>query len=350
MYNGKQVCDAESIQQQLTRILSCEDFDASDRNRRFLEYVVEEAIAGRAERIKAYSIATLVFGKGESFDPQNDAIVRIEAGRVRRALEHYYLTSGLDDPIRISIPRGSYVPVFRSKQIRPGMRDPEDEVLPRTADRSHKPVHRPTIHVAEFVVDGDATELANFGRALTRSVISALTRFTDFTVVGSDCSNGHCETNDIAILRAERDVDFVLSSVVAVDEGFLAVEVLLREASSGRYIWSDSFELGFMSAASVSTRKQIANRIADALGQPSGVIFGYLARSAWADDQDPFEDFQSIIHFYDYWRTLDRDQFEPVRQALERTVERDPHYAEAFACLSQLYSNSVRFGYRRERA
>ena len=79
---------------EVTRILSSKDFDASERNRRFLQYIVEETISGRADRIKAYSIATSVFGRNESFDPQHDAIVRIEAGRMRRSLEHYYLTSG----------------------------------------------------------------------------------------------------------------------------------------------------------------------------------------------------------------------------------------------------------------
>ncbi|MFN7595172.1 MAG: hypothetical protein ACK5PT_00125, partial [Cereibacter sp.] len=77
----------DEIGAQMARVLSSKDFDASDRNRRFLEYVVQEAMAGRADRIKAYSIATTVFGRNEDFDPQQDAIVRIEAGRLRRSLD-----------------------------------------------------------------------------------------------------------------------------------------------------------------------------------------------------------------------------------------------------------------------
>ena len=97
-------------------ILASTDFDTSERNRRFLSYVVEETLAGRPERIKAYSIATSVFGRDERFDPQVDSIVRIEAGRLRRSLERYYLTSGGNDSIRITIPRGSYVPKFSHPQ------------------------------------------------------------------------------------------------------------------------------------------------------------------------------------------------------------------------------------------
>ena len=58
-------------------ILTSTDFDTSERNRRFLSYVVEETLAGRPDRIKAYSIATSVFGRDERFDPQVDSIVRI---------------------------------------------------------------------------------------------------------------------------------------------------------------------------------------------------------------------------------------------------------------------------------
>ena len=102
----------EAVNAAVVRILSSANFDASERNRNFLTYVVEQTLAGRAERIKAYNIATAVFGRDERFDPQLDSIVRIEAGRLRRSLERYYLTDGRDDRLKIEIPRGSYVPVF----------------------------------------------------------------------------------------------------------------------------------------------------------------------------------------------------------------------------------------------
>ena len=102
----------DAIRAALERVLASADFDASERNRNFLRHVVEETLAGRAERIKAYNIATTVFGRDDRFDPQLDSIVRIEAGRLRRSLERYYLTSGRDDPVRIGVPKGSYVPTF----------------------------------------------------------------------------------------------------------------------------------------------------------------------------------------------------------------------------------------------
>ena len=102
----------EAIRAQLDRIQASADFDVPDRAHKFLGYVVEETLAGRADRIKAYSIALEVFGRDSSFDAQADPVVRIEAGRVRRALERYYLTAGQPDEIVITIPKGGYVPLF----------------------------------------------------------------------------------------------------------------------------------------------------------------------------------------------------------------------------------------------
>ena len=73
--------------------------------------MVEELLAGRADRLKGYTLATDVFGRDDSFDPQTDPVVRLEARRLRRALEHCYLTAGRDDPIRIEIPKGGYAPI-----------------------------------------------------------------------------------------------------------------------------------------------------------------------------------------------------------------------------------------------
>ena len=95
--------DAGVVRTELALILTSTAFDASPRNRQFLRYVVEETLSGRADRIKAYAIATAVFGRQADFDPQVDSIVRIEAGRLRRALERFYLMAGPGVGVRITI-------------------------------------------------------------------------------------------------------------------------------------------------------------------------------------------------------------------------------------------------------
>ena len=57
-----------------------------------------------------------MFGRKDDFDALLDPIVRIQAGRLRRSLERYYLLAGKEDPIRIDLPKGTYVPTFRKQE------------------------------------------------------------------------------------------------------------------------------------------------------------------------------------------------------------------------------------------
>lgn len=329
---------SEDIRAQLHRILECDHFDASERNKRFLAFAVEESLQGRADRIKAYSIATSVFGRNDSFDPQQDAIVRIEAGRLRRSLEHYYLTSGKDDPIRIEIPIGSYVPSFLRTE------DMKAEATGLRSDPVAELVRRPLIQVTGF--EGEASSDADtlLARSISRHVIVSLARFTDLTVIGDD-----------PLLRAEasskpsdfgsQEVDFILKGTAAVAEGQLHVDAMLIDARTGRFVWTDYIERDLMIATLPRLRAAVADQIVRAIAQPTGVIFSYTARLGPAESPLRSAAFDNVLRFHNYWRTFDRDEFEPVRLALEQTIISDPKYAEAFACLSQMYTNSVRFGY-----
>ena len=83
----------------------------------FLRYIIEATLHGKQDRIKAYTIAVEVLRRDIKFDPQLDPIVRVEATRLRRAIERYYASTGADDPIIIDLPRGSYIPTFRRREI-----------------------------------------------------------------------------------------------------------------------------------------------------------------------------------------------------------------------------------------
>ena len=79
---------------------------------RLLRYLIEESLSGREERLKGYSIGVDVFNKPKDFDPEMDPIVRIHAGRLRRMLRLYFLETGINDRIRIEIPKGKYIPKY----------------------------------------------------------------------------------------------------------------------------------------------------------------------------------------------------------------------------------------------
>jgi hypothetical protein len=92
--------------------------------RRFLEFVVEETLAGRANQLCEYSIAISVFERDESFEPGLDPIVRNDARRLRQKLLEYYERSKHveDNQVLIEIPKGSYIPVFVSEPRRQPLR------------------------------------------------------------------------------------------------------------------------------------------------------------------------------------------------------------------------------------
>lgn len=108
-----------AVRAQLARILMSPAFIRAPRLRRFLTRVVDEALAGRLENLKEYSLGVDVFDRGEAFDPRADPIVRVDARRLRGAIGAYYNGPGAGDPVEIELPTGSYLPVFR---LRPGAR------------------------------------------------------------------------------------------------------------------------------------------------------------------------------------------------------------------------------------
>lgn len=94
------------------RIAASGIFGASERQLALLRYLVTEELSGRGENLKAYSIGADVLGRGTRFDPGQDAIVRVEIGRLRKSLDLYFATKGRDEPLRILIEKGNYRPRF----------------------------------------------------------------------------------------------------------------------------------------------------------------------------------------------------------------------------------------------
>jgi hypothetical protein len=107
----------DEVLPQLQRILSNERFALADRNSRFLRHVVEKTLEGRASEIKEVVIATEIYGRSNDYDPKVDSIVRVEASRLRSKLQSYYEQQGAQDPVRIKIPKGTYVPQFERFSI-----------------------------------------------------------------------------------------------------------------------------------------------------------------------------------------------------------------------------------------
>jgi tetratricopeptide (TPR) repeat protein len=105
------------IESQLEKILRSDIFTKADSLRRLLRFVVDETVAGRGEDIKEYSLGVSVLGKGDSFDPKADPIVRVQMRRLREHLARYYASDGRREPLIIDIPKGRYMPAFRAGDV-----------------------------------------------------------------------------------------------------------------------------------------------------------------------------------------------------------------------------------------
>jgi hypothetical protein len=113
------------VQQELQSILASAAFQRSQRCSDFLRLIVLTKLDGHSGEIKERTIATEVFGRDASYDPKNDAVVRVNATDVRKRLAQYYQTPGVRVNVRITLPPGGYVPAFEIIGLPPARISPE---------------------------------------------------------------------------------------------------------------------------------------------------------------------------------------------------------------------------------
>ena len=118
---------ADRILACLDKLLSGEEFANSAQLSRFLRHIVENTVHGTDTSLKESAIGAAVFNRRDSYDPKLDPIVRVEARRLRLRLDEYYRRTGSADPVRISLPKGRYVPVFEMAEA---LEDDDARTLP----------------------------------------------------------------------------------------------------------------------------------------------------------------------------------------------------------------------------
>jgi hypothetical protein len=101
------------VREELDRVLASHEFQSSKLCQSFLRYVVENTLNGHTDSLKERTIGIEVFGKTTSYDPSEDAGVRVKAGEVRKRLRSYYLSGPADAQLSIDLPAGTYIPEFR---------------------------------------------------------------------------------------------------------------------------------------------------------------------------------------------------------------------------------------------
>jgi adenylate cyclase len=114
--NVEPACCSE-IERQLERILKSPSFRKCIQLSRFLRFAVDQAVAGSNGASKETLIGVEIFGRPPDYDPGSDPVVRVEARRLRVKLAEYYSGEGREDPVRIELPKGGYLPQFETRDV-----------------------------------------------------------------------------------------------------------------------------------------------------------------------------------------------------------------------------------------
>ena len=361
------------VRKQVEHILASRDFSASERLQNFLGFVVGATLDGQADRIKGYTIATEVFGRGDDFDPQTDPIVRVEARRLRRRLEHYYLVDGATDPILIEIPKGAYVPRFIYQTAAPEESEPDTEASAETHAPSQPPQRfpllaglglglliglaiglwwhfaRPELDVSpeegatatvenpsrimvmpfEYATDSSPHPLLNEG--LLNELIITLASLPEVEVLALRTAREAVDNDLTPTEIAEAlEVDYLIKGNVRQQQSRVRVTVTIIDTATS--IIQDSFRFEGEFDRVFDLEEIIARSIANTVSATQTPAFNRRIRSR--KELDP-----EVIALYYEATTLRDPPSDPARsrlaeEAYRRVIELDPEFAGGYAGLA----------------
>ena len=336
--------DQEAIREQLDRILKSGTFHQSRRRQRFLEYIVNETLAGRGERLKGYNIAIAVFDRTETFDANIDPIVRAEAARLRDRLREYYEVDGPDDPVRIELPKGGYTPHIEFRHpATPELQPPDATAPDRSPDLKEEPAladerrlpelpswkrgigwhtalpvlalmlvlgaagawfsgglrvtapegavqdagiglpKGPAIAVLPFVnLSGDPKQ-DYFSDGLTEDISTELSRARDLRVLARNTTFQYKgKPVDVMKLGRELNVRYVLEGSIRRSDDRLRVTAQLIDTGTGIHIWADRYDREMADVFLVQDEivNQIVAKVAGSYGAIERAEVNFAARKS----------------------------------------------------------------------
>lgn len=303
------------VRDQLQRILTSATFQQVDRLKRFLTFIVDEALAGRRSELKEYVIGVQVFGKEESFDPRTDPIVRVQARRLRAKLVRYYREEGRADESIIELPKGGYAPTFKRR---------ETPVLVKRSI-SAALVSRNTIAVLPFADHSAARDLDYFCKGVREEIVHHLARFSNLRILASDA--------------ADTSGALTISGSVRRSGSHLRITAQLVDGASGCYVWSESVD-AHMDAA-LDGQEQVAQAIVKKLEPDLG------ERGPSSSSRRASENLAAHNLYLQGRYHLNQRTEEGLRKALdffEKALVEDAEYALAHSGLADAYGLLAHYG------
>ena len=332
---------ADIVREQLGRILRSPLFAPAPMLSRLLQYVVDRTAASQADQLKEYSIGVEVFGRGPSFDPRTDTIVRVQARRLRAKLQDYYRGDGQHDPIVLELPKGRYAVVCRPAGRHPAGQEPQlqEAGLARGAATSPgaAPVfaepEEPSIAVLPFAnLSGDPGN-DYFSDGLTDEIISALAGVPELRVVArTSAFQFRARGGNIRAIGCELGVRSVLEGSVRKDGQRVRVTAQLINVADGVCLWSHTYDRALTGV--IAIQEEITQAIVDALTIR-------LARPAASGmrSREPIsvEAHELYLKGRYFWHKTTPASLRKCVRHLERAIAIEPGYAAAHAAIADSY-------------
>jgi adenylate cyclase len=301
----------------------------------FLRFVVEKTLSGGTQGIKGYTVATEVFGRKADFDGAKDTIVRIQAGRLRRALERYYLTIGGQDPIRIDIPKGTYVPTFhpagRAETGMDAATTALDEVVP-TRPPGPSVAVLPLLNLTgdrkqEFFADGLAEEITN-----------ELARYQDLRVIAFQSTLRWKGVQfDAREVGRDLNIRFLLEGSIRRQAKLIKVTVRLVDTLTGLQVWGDHYQRLLKPERLIALQEEMAQSVAAKIGSEYGIIPRNLSKESWKKPPESLDSYEAFLRFHSLVNVLTFETFEETLRVLEQAITREPECGLAWSMMAHLY-------------
>ena len=343
----------ESIRAALRKLSSSPRFASSERLCRFLSFSVEQTLAGKGDQLKETIVGAEVFGRKPDYDPRMDAVVRIEAVKLRARLKEYYDNEGRDEPVRIDLPKGGYVPAF-SLQTSGEVADVSSPVTRRLwiaalalvlvaaigiwlLVRGRWPASDaavPSIAVLPFVDLSEAKDQEYFCDGMTEEIIDALARVHGFHVAArSSAFAFKNKQQDIREIGRKLNVGAVLEGSVRKSGNRLRVTAQLNSVTDGYHLWSETYEREMKDIFAL--QDEISRAIVSTLRVQLGERGKAPLVSAPTGNLEAYDLYLEARYLHSKWRP------EPMRQSIglfERAIAQDPSFAPAYAGLAASYT------------
>jgi adenylate cyclase len=329
---------AEAIRQHLEKILASLQFVNSPNLQNFLRFIVEKTLAGESADIKGYTVATHVLGRKVDFDPNLDPIVRIQAGRLRRALEQYYRVQGKSDVVIIDVPKGSYVPVFRAVSGQQGA----GLVIPEVRRESILSLPSgPSVAVMPLLnLTGDHKQ-EYFTEGLAEELTSELARYQELRVIAYH-STRRWKGMKIDPRAAGEDlgVRFLVEGSIRKDAKTVKIDLHVVDTQNGMRVWGEQYQSELKATTLIALQENIARQVAAKIGSEYGIIPQTLFKESRNKPPESLETYEAFLRHYYYVTVLTPEAFIHTFRVLEEAVAREPESGLSWSLLADLYCHN----------